>query len=74
MEVLNLALDKLSKAFGIVKLITFKKRKTQMIKKEGSAYVLYNHTGTKVLGRHATREKAVKQEQAIKANESKGKK
>lgn len=36
-----------------------------MIKKEGKQYVLYTSDGKKVLGRHATRADAKRQEAAI---------
>lgn len=44
------------------------------IKKEGSKYVLYNKAGTRKLGTHPNKEKALKQERAIEANKSRGKK
>ena len=45
-----------------------------MIKKVGSSWVLYTHDGSRVLGKHSSREGAVKQEQAIKASEGARKK
>jgi hypothetical protein len=46
-----------------------------MIRKEGREYVLYTHNGSKILGRHKTKEEAVRQEQAIMiAKKQKGKK
>jgi hypothetical protein len=41
--------------------------KEAIIREEGGSYNLYSHKG-KLLGRHPSRESAVKQEQAIKAN------
>lgn len=42
------------------------------IVKHGDEYWLYNEDKTKVLGKHATREEAEKQEEAIKAQEAAG--
>ena len=39
-----------------------------MIKKRGSHYVVTNKAGTKVLGTHSSKKKAVKQLQAIEAS------
>lgn len=36
-----------------------------MIKKTGKKWVLYTHDGKRILGRHATKESAQKQEAAI---------
>jgi len=41
--------------------------KYAIIKREGNQFVLYSHKG-KVLGKHPSKGKAVRQEQAIKAN------
>jgi hypothetical protein len=41
--------------------------KQAIIKAEGGKFILYSHKG-KVLGTHPSRGKAIKQEQAIKAN------
>lgn len=43
------------------------------IRHEGDEWILYDHTGKKVLGRHQTREEAVKQEEAVKASEARSK-
>lgn len=37
----------------------------EIIKHEGDKWVLYNHTGKKVLGRHPSYKKALAQERAI---------
>ena len=39
-----------------------------MIKRKGSEYAVYDSTGQKLLGKHATREKALAQLRAIEAN------
>lgn len=39
-----------------------------MIKKKGDKYVVMDSTGTKTLGTHPTREKALKQLRAIEVN------
>lgn len=39
--------------------------KSAVIKAEGGQYVLYTADGQRVLGRHPTRQKAIKQEYAI---------
>ena len=44
-----------------------------MIRKQGSQYVLYTKDGSRVLGRHNSRDAAEKQEKAIKASERKKK-
>ncbi len=44
--------------------------KTKILKKEGGEYVLYSHQG-RVLGKHPSREAAVKQEQAIEISKHK---
>ena len=43
----------------------------EVIKKEGNKWVLYSKDGSKVLGRHDTKEDAKKQEAAIKINKKK---
>jgi len=45
--------------------------KTAIIKQVGDKYYLYSHDG-KVLGKHETREKAIKQEMAINISKAKG--
>lgn len=40
----------------------------EFIEKRGSEWVVLNHTKKKVLGRHDSREKALKQLQAIEIN------
>ena len=42
--------------------------KQSVIKQEGNEYVLYTKDGTRVLGRHPTKLKAIKQEYAIQKN------
>ena len=42
-----------------------------MIRKEDGKYVLYTKDGSRKLGTHDTREKAVKQEQAIQISKRK---
>lgn len=42
----------------------------EIIRKEGNEWILYSKKG-KVLGRHPTKKKAKKQEQAIKINKHK---
>ena len=37
----------------------------EIIKHEGNKWILYNHLGTKILGRHPTRASALRQERAI---------
>lgn len=39
-----------------------------MIKKSGKKWILYNKAGTKILGRHPSKAKALKQEAAIHVN------
>lgn len=39
-----------------------------MIRKEGDKYVLYTRDGSRVLGRHDTREEALAQERAIQVH------
>ena len=41
--------------------------KSAIVRHEGGQYILYSHKG-KVLGRHPSKQKAIAQEQAIKAN------
>jgi hypothetical protein len=41
-----------------------------MIRKEGNEWVLYTSDGSRVLGRHKTKEEALRQERAIKAREA----
>ncbi len=41
-----------------------------MIKKIGSKWVLYDSKGTRVLGRHDTKEEALKQERAIQLSKA----
>ena len=41
--------------------------KSSIVRHEGGQYILYSHKG-KVLGRHPSKQKAIAQEQAIKAN------
>ena len=43
------------------------------IRKRGKGYVVTNKAGTRVLGRHKTRAKAVKQIQAIEISKRRGK-
>ncbi len=43
-----------------------------MIKKVGKHYVVYNHTGTKVLGKHGSAMGALKQLQAIEISKNAG--
>ena len=45
----------------------------EMIKKKGSGFVVTDKTGKKVLGKHSSRKKAVKQLQAIEISKAKGK-
>lgn len=45
---------------------------SETIKKEGDEFVLYTKDGSRVLGRHKTREDAVKQEQAIEISKHSG--
>jgi LysM repeat protein len=45
--------------------------KEAMIKKEGDEYVLYTKDGDRVLGRHPTRQDAIKQEYAIQKSQEK---
>ena len=40
----------------------------ETIKHEGNEWILYTKDGSRVLGKHSTREDAIKQEQAIYAN------
>jgi hypothetical protein len=42
-----------------------------MIRKRGNQYVLYTRDGRRVLGRHPSREAALRQERAVKANKAK---
>ena len=42
-----------------------------MIRKRGGKFVVLNSTGNKVLGTHATRDKALAQLRAIEANKHK---
>ncbi len=42
-----------------------------MIKHEGKKYNVYNHTGTKLLGSHPSKEKALAQLKAIEINKKK---
>lgn len=44
-----------------------RQEKSAVIKEEHGKYVLYDHTGSQVLGKHATRQDALKQERAIQA-------
>ena len=43
-----------------------------MIRKEGSQWALYTKDGSRLLGKHKTREGAVSQEQAIEASKERG--
>lgn len=45
-----------------------------MIKHENGKWNLYTKDGKKIIGKHPTKEKAVKQEQAIEIAKHKGKK
>lgn len=45
--------------------------KSAVIKAEGNEYVLYTADGQRVLGRHPTKQKAIKQEYAIAKNKTK---
>jgi hypothetical protein len=42
-----------------------------MIRQEGNKYVLYNRAGTRVLGRHPSRQAAMKQEYAVLVRQGK---
>lgn len=44
-----------------------------MIKKQGKEWVLYTKDGSKVLGKHSSKKKAVAQEIAIKYSKNKNK-
>lgn len=44
-----------------------------MIKKQGNQYILYTSDGKRVLGRHPTREQALRQERAVQAAKKRGK-
>ena len=44
----------------------------EMIKKKGSGFVVTDKTGKKVLGKHSSRKKAVKQLQALEISKAKG--
>lgn len=39
-----------------------------MIRKRGNKYILYNRSGTRILGRHRSRTSALRQERAIWAS------
>ena len=45
--------------------------KSAVIRKEGDEYVLYTKDGSRVLGRHSSRQKAIKQEYAIQKSQEK---
>lgn len=47
--------------------------KVAVIKKEDGEYILYTKDGKKVLGRHSTRQKAIKQEYAIQKSQERNK-
>ena len=42
-----------------------------MIKKQGKEYILYSEDGSKILGRHPTKSKAIAQEIAINISKHK---
>ena len=43
-----------------------------VVKKSGSKWVLKSKDGKKTLGRHGSKEKALRQERAIQANKKRG--